>query len=64
MKTISMLTGMLLAALGILLMCIAIVGMITFIITLFTWLPIWSTIILGALVAAYVIYLMLKREVK
>lgn len=64
MKTISMLTGMLLAALGILLMCIAIVGMITFIITLFTWLPIWFTIILGAVVAAYIIYLMLKREVK
>lgn len=64
MKTISMLTGMLLAALGILLMCIAIVGMITFIIALFTWLPIWCTIILGAVVVAYVTYLMLKREVK
>lgn len=64
MKIISMLTGMLLAALGILLMCIAIVGMITFVVTLLTWLPIWCTIILGAVVAAYGIYLILEREVK
>lgn len=62
MKTISMLTGMLLAALGILLMCVAIIGIITFVITIFTWMALWAKIGLACIGASCIILYMLKKE--
>jgi len=62
MKTISLMTGMLLAALGILLMVVSTIAVFTFLYTILSLLPVWMYIILFSVVSVGVLFYMLDKE--
>lgn len=62
MKTISLMTGMLLAALGILLMLVSTIAVFTFLYTILSLLPVWMYVILFSVVSVGVLFYMLDKE--
>lgn len=62
MKTISLMTGMLLAALGILLMIVSTISVFTFLYTILILLPVWMYVILFSVVSVGVLFYMLDKE--
>ncbi len=62
MKTISLMTGMLLAALGILLMLVSTIAAFVFLYTILSLLPVWMYVILFSVVSVGVLFYMLDKE--
>jgi len=62
MKTIGLMTGILIAAFGLLLMITSVVGVITFLYTILSLLPVWMYVILFSVVSVGVLFYMLDKE--
>ncbi len=62
MKTISLMTGMFLAALGILLMLVSTIAAFVFLYTILSLLPVWMYVILFSVVSVGVLFYMLDKE--
>lgn len=62
MKTISLMTGMFLAALGLLLMLVSTIAVFTFLYTILSLLPMWIYVILFSVVSVGVLFYMLDKE--
>ncbi len=62
MKTISLMTGMFLTALGILLMLVSTIAVFSFLYTILSLLPVWMYVILFSVVSVGVLFYMLDKE--
>ncbi len=62
MKTISLMTGMFLAALGILLMLVSTVAVFIFLYTILNLIPVWMYVIFFSVVSVGVLFYMLDKE--
>ncbi len=62
MKTISLMTGMLLAALGILLMLVSTIAAFVFLYTILSLLPVWMYVILFSAVSVGVLFYMFDKD--
>ncbi len=62
MKTISLMTGMFLAALGILLMLVSTIAAFVFLYTILSLLPVWMYVILFSVVSVGLLFYMLDKE--